>query len=179
MTKDEIFNSILGKEGGYVNNPNDKGGPTNWGITQSVARAHGYTGDMRNLTRQQALDILEADYWTGPRFDQISEMSPAIASELCDTGVNMGPAVAAKFLQRVLNVMNNQGRLYADIVADGQIGPRTIVALRSYLSARGDTGIAVMLKALNSLQGARYIELSEQRAANEAFTFGWFNRVAL
>ncbi|HHO6711848.1 TPA: glycoside hydrolase family 108 protein [Klebsiella variicola] len=179
MTKDEIFNSILGKEGGYVNNPNDKGGPTNWGITQSVARAHGYTGDMRNLTRQQALDILEADYWTGPRFDQISELSPAIASELCDTGVNMGPAVAAKFLQRVLNVMNNQGRLYADIVADGQIGPRTIVALRSYLSARGDTGIAVMLKALNSLQGARYIELSEQRAANEAFTFGWFNRVAL
>lgn len=179
MTKDEIFNSILGKEGGYVNNPNDKGGPTNWGITQSVARAHGYTGDMRNLTRQQALDILEADYWAGPRFDQISELSPAIASELCDTGVNMGPAVAAKFLQRVLNVMNNQGRLYADIVADGQIGPRTIVALRSYLSARGDTGITVMLKALNSLQGARYIELSEQRAANEAFTFGWFNRVAL
>ncbi len=179
MTKDEIFNAILGKEGGYVNNPNDKGGPTNWGITQAVARAHGYTGDMRNLTRQQALDILEADYWTGPRFDQISVMSSAIAAELCDTGVNMGPAVAAKFLQRVLNVMNNQGRLYADIVADGQIGPRTISALRSYLSARGANGETVMLKALNSLQGTRYIELSEQRAANEAFTFGWFSRVAL
>ncbi|MFV5078303.1 glycoside hydrolase family 108 protein [Klebsiella pneumoniae] len=179
MTKDEIFNAILGKEGGYVNNPDDKGGPTNWGITQAVARSHGYTGDMRNLTRQQALDILEADYWTGPRFDQISSLSPAIAFELCDAGVNMGPAVAAKFLQRVLNVMNNQGRLYADIVTDGQIGPRTIVALRSYLSVRGDTGITVMLKALNSLQGTRYIELSEQRAANEAFTFGWFNRVAL
>ncbi len=54
MTKDEIFNAILGKEGGYVNHPDDKGGPTNWGITQAVARAHGFTGDMRNLTRQQA-----------------------------------------------------------------------------------------------------------------------------
>lgn len=75
MTKDEIFNTILGKEGGYVNHPDDKGGPTNWGITQATARAHGYTGDMRNLTRQQAMDIYEADYWYGPRFDQVSTVS--------------------------------------------------------------------------------------------------------
>ena len=70
MTKDDIFNTILGKEGGYVDHPNDKGGPTNWGITQATARAHGYTGDMRNLTREQALAILESDYWFGPRFDR-------------------------------------------------------------------------------------------------------------
>ncbi len=50
MTKDDIFNAILGKEGGYVNHPDDKGGPTNWGITQATARAHGYVGDMRDLT---------------------------------------------------------------------------------------------------------------------------------
>ncbi|MFS6935306.1 glycoside hydrolase family 108 protein [Klebsiella oxytoca] len=179
MTKDQIFNAILEKEGGYVNNPNDKGGPTNWGITQAVARAHGYNGDMRNLTRQQALNILEADYWYGPRFDQVSAVSPDIAAELCDTGVNMGPAVAARFLQRVLNVMNNQGGLYPDIAIDGQIGPRTIAALNSYLISRGSTSTRVMLKALNSLQGARYIDLSEQRPANKTFTFGWFERVAL
>lgn len=179
MTKDQIFNAILEKEGGYVNNPNDKGGPTNWGVTQAVARAHGYNGDMRNLTRQQALDILEADYWYGPRFDQVSALSPDIAAELCDTGVNMGPAVAARFLQRVLNVMNNQGRLYPDIAIDGQIGPRTIAALNSYLTSRGSTSTRVMLKALNSLQGARYIELSELRPANENFTYGWFERVVL
>ncbi|MGS6271964.1 glycoside hydrolase family 108 protein, partial [Enterobacter hormaechei] len=88
MTKDDIFNTILGKEGGYVDHPNDKGGPTNWGITQATARAHGYTGDMRNLTREQALAILESDYWYGPRFDQVAEVSPSIAAELCDTGVN-------------------------------------------------------------------------------------------
>lgn len=179
MTKDEIFNIILEKEGGYVNNPNDKGGPTNWGITQAVANAHGYTGDMRNLTRAQALDIYEADYWYGPRFDQVATLSPDIAAELCDTGVNMGPAVAAKFLQRTLNVMNNQGSLYPDITADGQIGPRTIAALKSYLTTRGSTATRVMLKALNSLQGARYIDISEQRPANEAFTFGWFERVEI
>lgn len=179
MTKDDIFNGILGKEGGYVNNPNDKGGPTNWAITQAVARAHGYTGDMRNLTRPQALAILEADYWYGPRFDQVSAISSAIANELADTGVNMGPSVAAKFLQRCLNVFNNQGKLYPDITADGQIGPRTISALKLFLDQRKQQGEKVMLKALNSLQGARYIDLSESRQANETFTYGWFERVEI
>lgn len=180
MTKDQIFISILEKEGGYVNNPNDKGGPTNWGITQAVARAHGYNGDMRTLTREQALAIYEADYWYGPRFDQVSALSPDIAAELCDTGVNMGPSIASKFLQRVLNVMNNQQKLYPDLVADGQVGPRTISTLKQYLTSRGSKAEEVMLKALNSLQGARYIELSEQRPANESFVYGWVKeRVAL
>ncbi|TAI82677.1 hypothetical protein EG333_15805, partial [Pectobacterium versatile] len=93
MTKDEIFNAILNREGGYVNDLDDRGGPTNWGVTEKVARAHGYNGDMRNLTRQQALEIYEADYWYGPRFDQVAAVSPVIAAELCDTGINMGPSV--------------------------------------------------------------------------------------
>ncbi|MGT3291570.1 glycoside hydrolase family 108 protein, partial [Yersinia enterocolitica] len=99
MTKNDIFEAILGKEGGYVNHPDDKGGPTRWGITQKVAHAHGYMGDMSNLPRETALAILEADYWTGPRFDQIAELSSDIATELCDTGVNMGPSVPTRMLQ--------------------------------------------------------------------------------
>jgi lysozyme family protein len=53
MTADQIIEGILGKEGGYVNNPNDKGGPTRWGITQTTARAYGYSGDMKALPRIQ------------------------------------------------------------------------------------------------------------------------------
>lgn len=49
MKADQTIEGILGKEGGYVDHPSDKGGPTRWGITQTTARAHGYTGDMRNL----------------------------------------------------------------------------------------------------------------------------------
>jgi lysozyme family protein len=180
MTKEEIFNAILGKEGGYVNNPDDRGGATRWGITEQVARAHGYVGNMRSLPRETALAILIADYWTGPRFDLIATASPSIAAEICDTGVNMGPSVPSKWLQRWLNAFNQQGKLYPDLIADGQIGARTVNALKAFLSARGAEGESVLLKSLNCSQGARYLELAEQRAANESFVYGWVKeRVAL
>ncbi|BDI41004.1 glycosyl hydrolase 108 family protein [Escherichia coli] len=175
-SKDEIFDEVLGKEGGYVNHPDDKGGPTKWGITEKVARAHGYLGDMRNLTRGQALEILEADYWYGPRFDQVANLSPDIAAELCDTGVNMGPSVASKMLQRWLNVFNQKGTLYPDMDVDGLIGPRTINALRAYLSKRGGDGELVMLTALNCTQGELYLELAEKREANQSFVYGWLKQ---
>nr|DAJ97283.1 MAG TPA: Lysozyme [Caudoviricetes sp.] len=175
-SKDEIFDEVLGKEGGYVNHPDDKGGPTKWGITEKVARAHGYLGDMRNLTRGQALEILEADYWYGPRFDQVANLSPDIAAELCDTGVNMGPSVASKMLQRWLNVFNQKGTLYPDMDVDGRIGPRTINALRAYLSKRGGDGELVMLTALNCTQGELYLELAEKREANQSFVYGWLKQ---
>ncbi|KAK6048972.1 putative Peptidoglycan domain protein [Cooperia oncophora] len=173
-SKDEIFDEILGKEGGYVNHPDDKGGPTKWGITEKVARAHGYQGGYSRL------EILEADYWYGPRFDQVEDLSPDIAAELCDTGVNMGPTVASRMLQRWLNVFNLRGKLYPDMDADGRIGPRTLNALRAYLKNRSRDGELVLVKALNCTQGERYLELAEKREANESFVYGWMKeRVAV
>ncbi len=173
MTADQIIEGILGKEGGYVDHLSDKGGPTRWGITQTTARAHGYTGDMRNLPRETAKQILLSDYWTGPRFDQVASLSTLLADELCDTGVNMGPSVASKFFQRWLTALNMRGKLYPDLIPDGAIGPRTITALKGYLSARGKEGEQVLLRALNCSQGARYLELAEGREANEDFLYGW------
>ncbi|HBA2933712.1 TPA: hypothetical protein J6O35_005152, partial [Escherichia coli] len=117
----------------------------------------------------QALEILEADYWYGPRFDQVEDLSPDIAAELCDTGVNMGPTVASRMLQRWLNVFNLRGKLYPDMDADGRIGPRTLNALRAYLKNRSRDGELVLVKALNCTQGERYLELAEKREANESF----------
>ena len=173
MTADQIIEGILGKEGGYVDHPSDKGGPTRWGITQTTARAHGYTGDMRSLPRETAKQILLNDYWSGPRFDLVASLSTLLADELCDTGVNMGPTVASKFFQRWLTAMNMRGKLYPDLIPDGAIGPRTITALKGYLSARGKEGEQVLLKALNCSQGAKYLELAEGREANEDFLYGW------
>ncbi|EHJ6098195.1 hypothetical protein KBS13_005008, partial [Escherichia coli] len=87
--------------------------------------------------------------------------------------VNMGPAVAAKMLQRWLNVFNQKGMLYPDMDADGCIGPRTINALRVFLEKRGKDGELVMLTALNCTQGERYLALAEKREANESFVYGW------
>lgn len=178
MNENNIIARIIGNEGGYVNNPADKGGPTRWGITQVVARAHGYTGEMFALPKQTAVDILKADYWTGPRFDLVAAVSPAIAYELCDTGVNMGPSVPSKWLQEWLSALNNQQKIYPDLIVDGQIGQRTVVALRSYLAARVD-GEDVLLKCLNCSQGARYLELCKARPQNETFLYGWMSRVSL
>ena len=172
-TADQIIEGVLGKEGGYVNNPADKGGPTRWGITQNTARAYGYKGDMKDLPRETAKEIYMKQYWLEPKFDKIAELSPSIAEELCDTGVNMGPRVASMFLQRWLTALNQRGKLYPDLKPDGVIGNITIAALRSYLAVRGSAGVTVMLKGLNCSQGARYLELTEAREANEEFLFGW------
>ncbi len=179
MTKDQIIAGVVGREGGFVDNPDDRGGATRWGVTERVARAHGYTGHMRDLPRETAVAIYEADYWTGPRFDQVHAVSPSIAEELCDTGINMGPSVPAKMLQRWLTALNAKGALYPDLVPDGQIGPRTIAALQLFMKARGKEGETVLLRALNSTQAVRYLELAEGREANETFLYGWLhNRTA-
>ncbi len=64
-----VIDGILNIEGSYVDNPADRGGPTKWGITEKTARAHGYKGNMRDLSRDEAYLILEQDYWTAPGFD--------------------------------------------------------------------------------------------------------------
>jgi lysozyme family protein len=179
MTIDEIIEGVLKAEGGYVNNPNDRGGETNWGITIAVARENSYYGPMSALPRETAKTIYEKQYVVAPGFDKVAALSAEIGAELVDTGVNMGPRVAATFLQRALNVLNNMGSGYKDLLVDGDVGPATLFALKTFLLWRGKRGERVMLKALNCLQGARYIELAEVRAQNEAFVFGWLDhRVA-
>ena len=70
----------------------------------------------------EAAAIYRRLYWLRPRFDEIAKRSARIAAELFDTGVNMGPAVAATFLQRALTALNRNGRDYPDLVPDGRIG---------------------------------------------------------
>jgi len=179
MDVDGLIDALIEREGGYISHPKDRGGPTNYGITEAVARAHGYSGAMRSLPREEAAAIYKRLYWLRPRFDQVARRSPAVAAELFDTGVNMGPAVAATFLQRALSALNRERKDYADLVPDGRIGPATLSALDRFFELRGrQGGEQVLLRALDALQGERYIRLAERRPANEAFLYGWLaNRV--
>jgi lysozyme family protein len=173
MSIDAIIDGIVDREGGYVNDPRDAGGETNFGITVRVARANGYTGKMKDLTRDKAEAIYRSEYVIRPGFAAVIGLSEKIAEELVDTGVNMGVAKASEFLQKSLNALNNQGKDYPDIAEDSDVGPGTIRALKAFLDKRGKDGELVLLRLLNGLQVARYVEIARMRGANEAFVFGW------
>lgn len=180
MAFDKSFREIVLIEGGFSDDPADSGGPTNYGITEAVARANGYTGDMDKLPLEFARFVYKAQYWDTMRLDDVSAMSGRIAQELFDTSVNAGISRAGTFLQRALNVLNREQVDYNDVVADGVVGPVTIYALRAYLERRGPSAELVMLRALNVLQGAFYIELAERRQKDERFVLGWLkNRIVI
>lgn len=173
MDYSKTINAIIAVEKGYVNNPADRGGPTNWGITEKVARINGYTGDMKDMPREVAEKIYKMRYIINPGFHRIALASEKVAEEVIDTGVNMGPATSATILQRLLNAFNANGSKYADIFVDGNIGPASIAALQSFLKWRGAEGEAVLLKALNHIQGSRYLDIAEANKSQEAFFYGW------
>lgn len=174
----QLIDRVIGLEGRYSFHPNDRGGPTCWGITEQVARAYGYKGDMRQMPRPIAVEIYRKRYWDEPGFARVAEVAPDLAAELFDTGVNMGVAVASTLLQRSLNVLNRHGSDYPDILVDGRIGTMTIASLKALLKIRGAGGEKVLLKACEALQGARYIGIAESDATQEAFLYGWMaNRV--
>lgn len=168
----QIIETVIRTEGGYVNDPADRGGETNYGITVAAARRAGYTGPMRDLPIELARQIYRQRYIVEPRFDQVARIDAAIGEELIDTGVNMGPAVAAVLLQRWLNGLNSDGR-YEDLFVDGRIGPASLAALQTYLNWRRLDGRKVLLRGLNGAQAVRYLEITEARREQRRFLFGW------
>ena len=176
---DGLVDALIDREGGYVDHPADRGGATCFGITEAVAWAHGYRGAMRALPRAEAVAIYKRLFWLRPGFDRVATRSARVAAELFDTGANMGPGVAATFLQRALTALNRNGGDYPDLVPDGRVGERTLAALDAFMAVRGrQGGETVLLRALEALQGERYLRLAEKRPANEAFLYGWLaNRI--
>ena len=133
---------------------------------------------MRVLPCANAPAIYQACYWTGPKFDQVAAICTAIGHEMFDTGINMGVAVAGRFLQRALNAVNDGEATYPDIRVDGNTGLITLAALRGFVKRRGVAGGEVLRRALDCQQGERYLDITEVGKANEPFTYGWLaNRI--
>jgi lysozyme family protein len=112
---------ILVHEGGYVNNPNDPGGPTNKGITIATFRRYikpnGTVADLKALTTGQAVVVYKRQYWDAVSADLLpSGVDYAVA----DFAVNSGPTRAAKYLQKI-----------AGVSQDGRIGPATLAAVNA------------------------------------------------
>ena len=174
IVRDSIVEKIIFIEGGYVNDTYDSGGKTKYGITQAVARANGYRGNMRDLSMAKAKDIYIKKYWDKLKLDKIVGYAPQVAEELFDTAVNMGTGRAGRFLQRSLNVFDSK----ANLTVDGAVGPKTIRVLNKFINKRGNSGDIVLTRALDALQGSFYITLAERRVKDKRYIYGWFkNRV--
>lgn len=117
MNFDQAFDKLLGHEGDYVDHPADPGGATRWGVTERVARANGYTGDMRDYPVEHAKAIYRSAYWDAVRADELPE---AVRYAVFDAAVNSGVRQAITWLQRAVKVMD-----------DGRIGPQTMLAVKT------------------------------------------------
>ena len=182
------YRKTSGHEGGYVDNPNDRGGETWRGIArkrhpewegwQIVDRLKLESDFPKNLDVDPDLPNLGVKFyhdhfWTPIMGDSIQQQE--IADEMYDTGVNMGPPTAIKFLQQSLNILNKNQQLYKDISEDGKMGQETLGAIASYLGSRK---LDLLLKVMNCYQACRYLDLLKD-PTQEGFAVGWFNRVEI
>lgn len=103
------FDRLLGHEGGYVNDPQDPGGETNWGISK---RSYPNV-DIKALTREQAKEIYRRDFW-----EPLGDADPAIKFQVFDFAVNGGLATGLRKLQAAVRVAD-----------DGYWGPHSAAAL--------------------------------------------------
>lgn len=165
-----IILSVFALEGGFVNHPSDPGGVTMHGITESVARANGYKGPMKDLPKEVAADIYSRQYVYGPKYDKVVELSPAIGHKLIDAGVNIGTEKETKIFQKSLNSLN--GGKTPDIKEDGTIGLDTLTALAQLQQRLGHKKTCVLvIRLLDAQQTVHYMELKRLRV----FTVGWID----
>lgn len=128
QTVDQIAAEIVAREGGFVNDPDDPGGATKYGVTIGTLRrlgvdlnGDGSTGhdDLKLLTRAQAARIFVEHFFRGPKLDQLPA---AVQPSVFDMYVNSG-ANAVKILQRLV------ARMGFPCDDDGLVGPRTVAAV--------------------------------------------------
>ena len=177
---DQLIDALIDREGGY-RQPSGRQGRADLlrDHRGGRPRARLLRADARICRARRPRHDLPATLLAAAALRRDRQAQPRIAAELFDTGVNMGPAVAVTFLQRALTALNRSGRDYPDLVPDGRIGAATLAALDAFLAVRGtSSGETVLLRALEALQGERYLRLAERRPANEAFLYGWLaNRI--
>lgn len=186
LDKAMIIKGVIAVEAGYVDHPSDKGGPTNFGITQSVAEENkkllttkfAWNGKMRDLTYDMAYAIYEVNYWDRLKLDDVCKQSAPLADKMFDIAVNCGTSRAGAWLQEGLKILNRRGKDYADINVDGGIGNASITALTAFFAKNGyKQGSKQLLRILITSQGNHYKVITLNREANEDFIHGWLNRL--
>ena len=163
-----MIDDVLWREGGYVNHPADKGGPTNYGITQAtltVCRGRPVTAeDVRMLPVDEARAIYRARYYLDPKIDTLPSR---IQPQLFDMAVNHGPKAAVRMLQETLNAEG-----YGPLAQDGAVGPLTRTAAETAAGSMGGQ----LNNALVDMRISFYLGIVSRNPTQKVFLKGWLRR---
>ena len=161
MTDSDIIAAIIQREGGYVDNPADRGGPTNHGITQATLSAWlgrpATKGEVQDLTADQASKIYMQNFVDTPGFDKIADDN--LRAAVVDAGVNHGPGNATRWLQEI-----------AGVAQDGMYGPATQGAVNALPAAHTCAQFV-------AARGRFYGRLIANDSSQARFAGGWLDRL--
>lgn len=164
MTIDALIDDLLVREGGFVNHPADRGGPTNYGITQATLadwrKAPVTVEDVQRLTEAEARAIYQRQYVEAPGFDRIAD--PQLKALLVDCGVHHG-LVRARIWVRTLQKLGG-------LTADGVIGPVTVAAITK-------VGPDLVRRELLRLRGHFVAGILQRDPKQRVFAAGWLRRL--
>lgn len=180
------YDALIAHEGGYSNDPADRGGETYKGIARAFhpswpgwvqVDACKQLEDFPScLDSNTALDGMVREFYRAEFWDVYSadSLPHALAAEIFEQAVNLGNGAATRNIQRACNCLNRGGRLFANLAVDGGFGKMTLYAVTVLVNTgEGE----VLTKVLNVLQGYRYVEIMERDESQERFARGWFGRV--
>lgn len=167
MVPEEVLNFTLKWEGGYVNDPHDPGGATNFGITQGTynrwKKALGQDlVNVKLITHEEVSAIYYKLYWL-PVIGEPAKFGFPLSLVLFDSGVNCGTLTAVKFLQRALGVVD-----------DGAWGPKSQAAYEQSIAAIGILGVC---KGVITQRRLHYDRIVERNIKLAKFSKGWENRL--
>lgn len=178
QTVQQIAEAIVGREGGYVNDPDDPGGATNFGVTIHTMRRLGIdldrdgdvdARDVRMLTRDRAVGIFIEHYFMWPRLDELPE---ALQATVFDMYVNAG-SNAVKILQRLLADFDEP------VTVDGALGPQSLSAINRAFSKAG----RYIVDAYGIARRNYYFRIADRRPASRKYARtraggkgGWIKR---
>jgi len=153
-TFEEIIEQVLEHEGGYVNDPDDPGGETKYGI----AKKFNPDVDIKNLTKEGAKEIYYEKYWKPSKADQVPDRLKHIYFDMV---VNFGQGGAVRVMQQAAVSKGH------NIDVDGGIGPATIKAMQNVETDR-----------VRSYRVLKFARIVIKRPTQEKFWLGWFRRAA-
>lgn len=165
-----LIKDILRREGGYVDHPADRGGPTNFGITQKTLSLYmgraALISDVKALQPDVAAEIYEQNYYYKPGIQKFPEL---IQGFIFDCAVNHGPRRAIKFVQEVVNEAGRQPAL--DL--DGAMGPNTRSGAEWALAQMGEYFLGALIVERRNF----YRAIVSHNPSQQVFLKGWMNRV--